>query len=459
MTAIMLFTRDLRLHDNPAFAAACREHAEVVPLFIIDRRILTARTASPNRAQFLAEALGDLRAALRGLGSDLAVRSGEVVEEVIRLAWAANADMIYAAADVSGYARRRERALSVAATAQRMGTKFLPGNTVVPPGSLRPTGADHYRVFTPYWRAWQQAPVRPQVRRPSLMSIPHEIQPGELPTADDLVAGPRSPQLPPGGESAAGKVLERASARLLGADDRDKQLDDLAADSTTRLSPYLHFGCISPLAVRVRLADAPELVRQLAWRDFMHQLTAAFPDIAGRDYRPGRREWLRDDAALEAWRRGQTGIPIVDAGMRQLLFEGWMHNRARLITASFLTKTLQLDWRDGAAHFFRWLVDGDVANNAGNWQWIAGTGTDTRPNRVLNPVRQAHRFDPDGAYVRRFVPELASVDGSGVHEPWRLPAATRSTLDYPPPLIEPARPKAKRPPTPRPPAERLEPDA
>jgi len=181
---------------------------------------------------------------------------------------------------------------------------------------------------------------------------------------------------------------------------------------------------------------APGLIRQLAWRDFLHQVTAAFPAIATTDYRPRPTGWRRDDDALAAWRSGRTGIPIVDAGMRQLLAEGWMHNRARLITASFLTKTLGLDWRHGAAHFFRWLVDGDIANNAGNWQWAAGTGNDTRPNRVLNPIRQAHRFDADGEYVRRHVPELAAVPGRAVHEPWRLSKAERAGLDYPAPLLD-----------------------
>jgi deoxyribodipyrimidine photo-lyase len=215
--------------------------------------------------------------------------------------------------------------------------------------------------------------------------------------------------------------------------------DDLAADDTSRLSPALHFGCVSALEVTTHLEgrDGSEsFLRQMCWRDFHHQVAASFPRIATEDYRPRGDRWRHDHDELEAWRSGRTGYPIVDAGMRQLRREGWMHNRARLITASFLTKHLYLDWRAGARHFMTWLVDGDVANNYGNWQWVAGTGNDTRPHRMFNPLRQATRFDPSGDYVRRYVPELAGVAGPSVHRPWELDPAVRSALDYPDPLID-----------------------
>ncbi len=204
-------------------------------------------------------------------------------------------------------------------------------------------------------------------------------------------------------------------------------------------SPYLHFGCVSPLELALRLGDregGEAFVRQLCWRDFHHQVTASFGAIATDEYRPRGDRWRRRTADLDAWKEGRTGYPIVDAGMRQLRREGWMHNRARLITASFLTKDLYVDWRLGAGHFMRWLVDGDVANNSGNWQWVAGTGNDTRPHRVFNPLRQAERFDPSGDYVRRYVPELASVAGPAVHRPWMLPATQRAALDYPEPIVD-----------------------
>jgi deoxyribodipyrimidine photo-lyase len=177
--------------------------------------------------------------------------------------------------------------------------------------------------------------------------------------------------------------------------------------------------------------------RQLAWRDFHHQVAAAFPALPRSDYRPRGRDWNRDRDALAAWRDGMTGIPIVDAGMRQLRDEGYMHNRARLITASFLTRDLGIDWRDGLRHFNDWLTDGDIADNAGNWQWVAGTGNSTRPGQTMNVHRQASRFDPRGEYVRRYVPELAVIEDARVHRPWTLPDAR---IEYPPPITEVGRP-------------------
>jgi deoxyribodipyrimidine photo-lyase len=183
-------------------------------------------------------------------------------------------------------------------------------------------------------------------------------------------------------------------------------------------------------------AGREAFIRQLAWRDFHNQVLAARPEAARADYRTRHDRWRRDEKAAQAWRDGRTGYPIVDAGMRQLAAEGWMHNRARLITASFLTKTLYLDWRIGARHFLDLLVDADIANNQLNWQWVAGTGTDTRPNRVLNPLRQAQRYDADGDYVRRYLPELRDIPGAAVHQPWKLDPSRRADLDYPHPIID-----------------------
>jgi deoxyribodipyrimidine photo-lyase len=214
--------------------------------------------------------------------------------------------------------------------------------------------------------------------------------------------------------------------------------DDLPGDKTSRLAAYLRFGCVSPLEVAIGAQDrlgGDEYCRQLAWRDFFYQVTAVFPDLARKDYRPGP-AWHEDARALEAWRAGQTGIPIVDAGMRQLAAEGYMHNRARMITASFLTRNLGLSWRHGYQHFGLLLADGDVANNAGNWQWVAGTGHNTRPNRVMNPLRQAQRFDPDGSYVRRYVPELDGLAADRVQTPWKLDGTARRQLGYPDPLVD-----------------------
>lgn len=366
-TAVVLFTRDLRVHDHPALAAASEHAGRVVPLFVLDDAILSGRNAAPNRAAFLVRALADLRESLRERGGDLVLRRGDVVTQTLAVVAETGATALVCSADVSAYAQRREQRLAGACQEQGVRFRAYPGVTVVPPGALLPAGGDHYRVFTPYWRAWTAATWRERVAAPGRVSSGDLARIGRLPAATDLSGGATSPDLPEGGETAGRAVLARAVRR---AGDGEPDLDDLAGDHTSRLSPYLHFGCVSPLEVAHRLTDdAPEQVRQLAWRDFHHQVTAAVPSVATKDYRRRDVEWRDDADGLRAWQRGETGVPIVDAGMRQLLREGWMHNRARLVTASFLTKNLRVDWRAGAAHFFRWLVDGDVATT-----WATGSG-------------------------------------------------------------------------------------
>lgn len=427
-TVVVLFNRDLRVHDHPALAAAVRDADAVVPLFVLDDAILESRFAAPNRLAFLHDCLTDLDHALVARGAGLLVRRGSVVAETVAVARDVGAEAVFTSADVSGYSKSRETELTKALECE---LRMFPGVTVVDPGAITPTGGDHYKVFTPYWRAWQAQPTRPLAPTPARLHLARGIQPAGPPSRRSLLraGGPVSPSLPRGGETEARRRLSGWIDATLQRYEADA--DDLGGDATSRLSPYLRFGCVSPLEVLTRSSDEA-FNRQLCWRDFHHQVTDAFPDITKRDYRPGRRSWRRSEDELAAWKEGQTGVPIVDAGMRQLREEGWMHNRTRLITASFLTKTLCLDWRQGAAHFWDLLVDGDIPSNAGNWQWVAGTGNDTRPNRVLNPLRQANRFDPDGAYARRWIPELRRISGGRVHRPWRLPVPP---TDYPPPLV------------------------
>jgi deoxyribodipyrimidine photo-lyase len=417
---VVLFTRDLRTRDHPALAAAIREHDEVVPLFVLDDRLLR----SPNRAAFLLDSLAALRESLDGA---LAIRRGEPKKVVAEL----RPDRIHLTADVSRFARERERRLRAVAT-----VRAFPGVAVVEPGELAPAGRDHYRVFTPYWRAWSAAERRPVAPDSVAIRLPADVAPGELPTLRDLVRDAPSPSLPRGGEREGLRRLESFLAGSLATYPEERDIPSVIG--TSGLSPYLRFGCVSPLEVAIRAEEAggEDFVRQLAWRDFYLQLLAAFPRLTIDDYRPRGSEWRADTDALEQWKAGRTGVPIVDAGMRQLAAEGSMHNRVRMLAASLLVKNLGIDWRAGAAHFSRLLVDGDPASNAGNWQWVAGTGTDTRPNRVFNPVRQAHRFDPDGVYVRRYVPELAGLGAPEVHEPWRLGPLGLEELGYPPPLVE-----------------------
>ena len=425
-TAIVVFTRDLRLHDNPALHLACARARQVVPLFVADPAI----AAPPNRARFLAESLANLRASLRERGGDLVIRDGDPAAEVTKLATETKAGAVYLADDVSHYASARRARLERECAAHRLDLVLTPGLTVVPPADLKPAGGGHYRVFTPYWRAWRAAVWRRHHPVPQAISMPAVERIGRIPAAGDGA----SPGLAPGGERAGRRrFVAWRQGQLAGYQENH---DDLAGDATSRLSAYLRFGCVSPLEVAIGALDRPcgeEFCRQLAWRDFFYQVTAAFPDIARKNYRPGA-AWTHDQAALDAWRAGQTGIPIVDAGLRQLAAEGFMHNRARMITASFLTRNLGIDWRHGYAHFGALLADGDVAANAGNWQWVAGTGNNTRPNRVMNPLRQAQRFDQEGAYVRRYVPELADLDPAVIQTPWKLARSQRP--GYPDPIVE-----------------------
>ncbi|MEV0848230.1 deoxyribodipyrimidine photo-lyase [Streptomyces sp. NPDC049954] len=437
-TSLVLFTSDLRLHDHPPLRAALREAEEVVPLFVRDEALEARGFAPPNRAAFLADCLADLDGGLRERGGRLVIRSGDVVRETCAVAAETDAARVHLAAGVSRYARNRAERLSSALAAE--GRELVEHEAVVtalPPGEVTPGGGDHFAVFTPYFRRWSEQSLRTPLGAPRSVTVPRSVRSEPLPRRGE-VAGV-SPGLAPGGESEARSRL--ASWRRSGLDAYEERHDDMAGDATSRLSPYLHFGAVSAAECVARAraaggAGAEAFVRQLCWRDFHHQVLAARPASAEQDYRTRGDHWRRGreaQAETAAWREGRTGYPVVDAAMRQLAHEGWMHNRGRLLTASFLTKTLYVDWRTGAEHFLSLLVDGDLANNQMNWQWTAGTGTDSRPNRVLNPVIQARRYDPDGAYVRRWVPELREVGGGAVHEPWKL--ADRDRYDYPEPVV------------------------
>jgi deoxyribodipyrimidine photo-lyase len=433
-TAIVLFNRDLRVHDHPALTAAAKAE-RTVPLFVFDERLLGSRFAAPNRVAFMLEALHDLDRRLRKTGARLFVRRGDPVREAIATARECGATQLHVSADWSAYARQRERRLARACAEERIEFVAHPGVTVVPPGAVTPTGSDHFKVFSPYHRAWGEVPWREGQGAPRGLSAPSKLSTDRLPALDSLTDGTPSPRRMPGGESEGRKLMRAFLRDGVGA--YEQRHDDLPGDATSRLSAYVRWGCVSPLELAREAGErqgGAAFVRQLCWRDFHHQVLAATPSLPRRDYRPRRDRWSRSERALEAWRQGRTGYPLVDAAMRQLAEEGFMHNRARMTVASFLCKDLYIDWREGAWHFWDLLSDGEIANNAGNWQWMAGTGNDTRPNRVLNPVRQARRFDPDGIYVRRHLPELESVRGRAIFEPWRMEGFGR--LDYPAPIVD-----------------------
>ena len=428
-TTLVLFTRDLRVHDHPALHAAAAR-GEVVPLFVLDPGALKSFGAT-NRISFLLDSLADLRRSLRTRGGDLWLRRGKTVDETLKLAREVEADAIFLSSDASSFAGARFRRLRSGAGVE---VGDFPGISVVEAGALTPGGGDHYRVFTPYMRAWLGIRKRPVLDAPSNLRVPGSPEPGALPELSDLTAGERAPDLVSGGESAARSRAEEWLAN--GVRRYDAERNDMAADSTSRLSPYLHFGCIS---ARELVAEAPggkggtAFVRQLVWRDFFLQVLEATPSYPVEDYRRSERVPTEDGDGLGRWKEGLTGIPLVDAGMRQLIDEGWMHNRARLVTATFLTRHMNVDWRAGAQHFWDLLVDGDVASNAGNWQWVAGTGNATRRNNPMNPLRQAKRFDRAGDYVRRYVPELADLDSAVIHEPWKLGESELRARSYPMP--------------------------
>lgn len=398
-TAVVLFTRDLRVRDNPALAAA-RRADQVVPLFVFDRTMLTHTShRHPNRFGFLCQSLIDLDSSLRDRGASLVVRRGDWVQEVLQVAYEARASVVHVARDVSAYGQKRLARLIE--DAARGGVDVVAHDSIA---VLAPTTfAKPYLVFTPYYKQWLKA------EWPKLASLPRTLN-----MLKRFESEPIPDQSPPGewvgGETEALARLKAWTPKGLAryADTHDNP----GADETSRLSPYLHFGCVSPLEVASRLVKreggAP-FVRQLCWRDFYTQLLWWRPETSTTDVRPNAApQWVDDPDALAAWKEGRTGYPLVDAGMRQLRAEGWMHNRVRMVTASFLTKDLRIDWRVGAAHFMELLVDGDVANNQLNWQWVAGTGTDANPHRVLNPTVQAKRFDPQAVYIRRWVEEYGT---------------------------------------------------
>jgi deoxyribodipyrimidine photo-lyase len=421
-TAIVWFRRDLRVHDHPALTAAARGAERVVPVFVLDDRLLRGRFPSEPRAWFLLESLRELRAALRDRGGDLVVRAGAPERELPALARETGAASVHFASDVSPFATARDR--RVEAALEGVEAIRHPGNFVADVGAPKP-----YTVFTPFWRAWRQLARREVHGAPRRLTLPSGLRAGEIPRA----ACPLEDPIGMPGEKAG---RARMHAFVRDGLDRYEARHDLLAGGTSELSPYLHFGCVSARELEERAAASEAFVRQLAWRDFYAHVLLHNPANAQRAHQPrmDALEWEDDDEAFAAWCDGRTGYPVVDAAMRQLRAQGWMHNRARLIAGSFLTKDLHIDWRRGEAHFMRLLLCGDEAQNNGNWQWVSSVGVDPAPyfRRLYNPVLQQSRHDPEGEYVRRWVPELRDVPLEQLAEPWRCDAAP----DYPAPIVD-----------------------
>mgnify|MGYP000421616398 CR=1 FL=1 len=441
--AVWWIRRDLRLHDNPALAAAAG-HGVVLPVFVLDPH-LSASLRTP-RGKFLLNSLRKLDERLRGQGSRLLVRSGDPAEVIPALARQTGAVAVYAQEDYSAYARARDRRV-----AERAPLVLLPGVTVHPPGSVANREGRPYQVFSRYRETWLRLPRARPWAGASSFSTP------EAPS-EPLPQVPCPADFPPGEEEALVRLrafVEGAEAPVYRYAEGRNRLD---FPSTSRLSPYLRFGVISARVVvaaahaAARQAPGPQARRgaelwrdQLIWREYFVTLLASEPDLRTTPLRARFADfaWREDEADFRAWEEGRTGFPVVDAAMRQLRETGWMHNRARLVAASFLSRLLLVDWRRGEQVFFDLLVDGDPALNAGNWQWTAGVGTDTAPYiRLFNPVRQGQRFDPHGDYVKRWIPELRRVPAPYVHAPWTLPRddqiayRCRVGRDYPAPLVD-----------------------
>jgi deoxyribodipyrimidine photo-lyase len=450
VTTLLWLRRDLRLHDHPALFAALDAGGPLVPVFCIDPRLLGGRHASPARTQFLLECLAELDESLRHRGTGLVTCRGRPEQVLPQLVRELQASRVFWTEDVSPFATRRDQAVRRELEALGTEVRALPGLFVLDdPKALLTSAGNPYRVFTPFHRAWLDRARREVLPAPrALPGLPGTIEPADLPTLKDLGLESTVEDAVPGGEHAARRRMQRFLRAA--AADYGSGRDDLAADASARLSPYLHFGCISPRELEERLSGGSgshAFRRQLCWRDFYAHVLGHFPANARHEFQDryrGAIRWRRDRKHFQAWCEGRTGYPLVDAAMRQLRREGWMPNRARLVAGSFLTKDLGIDWRWGERWFMRLLIDGDEASNNGNWQWIASVGVDPQPafRRIYNPARQQARFDPDGAYVRRYVPELRDVPGEYLAEPWTMPETAQREAgciigeDYPAPIVE-----------------------
>jgi len=454
-TAIAWFRRDLRVHDHPALLAACADREAVVPLYVLDPALIGGRFASPNRTWFLLGSLVALREALQQRGSDLVVRLGDPRSVVPAIARTSGAAAVYVSRDHAPFGRARDAAVAEVLAGDGVTWHPRRGVLVHEPDSVR-TGQDGpFSVYSPFRRAWESLERRPIHPVPTAIPpLPAGLEPGAIPSLEDLgqgeAPGAAIDLLPEPGEVAARRRLERWLAR--GVVDYRAARDRMdLVEGTSRLSADLHLGLLSPAEIveRVALAGSGDghrtFVNELAWREFYAHVLFHRPAVRTRAFRPEFETlpWSDDAAAFGRWQRGETGYPVVDAGMRQLVTSGWMHNRARMLTASFLTKDLLIDWRRGEAHFMRHLVDGDVASNNGGWQWSASTGTDPQPYfRIFNPILQGRRFDPDGAFVRRWIPALARVPIARIHTPWEMTeaeqvaAGCRIGIDYPAPIVD-----------------------
>ncbi len=446
-TCIVIFTRDLRVHDNPCLDYAVKNFENIIPVFIHDHKIISRSHQSDNRLSYLKECLHDLDKSLKERGSKLVVLQGDYVETLIEFSKIISPQCVVWARDVSHYAQNRDQQLKEHLEDFHIVAKLFDSHYVVAPESISPSTTKTnqsigYKVFTPYYKQWSMLPTRDIFEAPrnistDISAFDKNVSIDELFMIEaDLV----SPNRQIGGETLIREHLNSWARNSLSkySDIRN----DLFSDSTSKLSSAMHFGTISAVEIITKLRGKPgseEFIRQICWRDFYMQVLYHHSYSAWSNYNKKEIDWEENEEAFKAWCNGETGYPIVDAAMKQLIQEGFMHNRARMIVASFLTKDLGINWKKGADWFMKWLTDGDIASNNLNWQWVAGTGTDTNPHRIFNPIRQSERFDPEGKYIKKYLPHLSNIDSKDIHFPHHL----RERLDtshllenYPMPIVD-----------------------
>jgi deoxyribodipyrimidine photo-lyase len=451
--SIHWFRRDLRLSDNPALVdAATRAAGLVIPVFVVDPTVVRSSRVGANRLAFMYARLHTLDAELRAAGSGLVVLHGDPATVLPEYAREHAVAAVCWQRDETPWATQRDQRVAAQLQALGIAVGIHDGHLLVPTDRIRSGGGTPYTVFTPFYRRWRDALRLPDaIATPSLVAHPEVQRMPAIPAAPATVV-----QIPDTSSAYAHSLRTRFATRRIDAYQRGR--DMLAVAGTSMLSPYLRFGIVSMQSC-ARIAVAAEQqsevadgrtgaevwLSELAWRDFYMHICVHFPHVLRGSFRPmyDAIAWENDETQFAAWCSGTTGYPIVDAAMRQLTTTGWMHNRARMIVASFLTKDLLIDWRWGERFFMQHLLDGDTPANNGGWQWAAGTGTDAQPYfRIFNPSSQGTRYDPDGLYVQKYLPALAKVPIKYIHTPWLMPLPVQHSCgviigtDYPAPIVD-----------------------
>jgi deoxyribodipyrimidine photo-lyase len=455
----MWFRADLRAADNAALFNACDGDVEVVGLFVITPDEWRQHDYAPVRIELMLRCLAELSATLAKLRIPLKIiespSAKKTAELVVDAAKRFGCSGIYWNDEYEVNESRRDEAVRKLAREQGLATRSFTDQVVLDPRTIKTGEGRFYTVFTPFKKAWTRTllaeggvKVLPAPSKRSSMCCEPDVVPARVKGIDSGI----SAELWPGGESHARSRLERFASN--GMSKYKEERDYPWKPATSVISPYLAVGAISPrqcvdVAVKINKSPTPyesgspdilHWISEVCWREFFVHVLTGFPRVCMNrafQVQTERIEWSDNTSHLEAWKAGRTGIPIVDAGMRQLLATGWMHNRIRMVTAMFLTKNLFIDWREGERFFMRHLVDGFFASNNGGWQWSASTGTDAAPYfRIFNPISQGQKFDADGEYVRTWVPELREISDGAIHELHDMPRLLRSQIDYPEPIVD-----------------------